>query len=1145
MLRKLLIFASSALLWLAIAPEASAQYDASCFETTSVLDSGRWVKIKVTETGLHQITYDELRDMGFDDPELVAVYGYSGLALSSHRLTNEIPDDLPPVPVYYAADKLVFYAEGDTRLTPVSGGGSSSSTLTYAALERNFYSTYSVYYLTDELPAAGPERLSAITTVKSNLTWGFAMENHSFEKENPGMTGPRFFGTSFVKEPVQTVDFALEGFTTVDKANPMYNVNVAAQFNSSSTYKITLPSGETATSQMLRGTSSHDLSYNAMVDNYVDYNLQPSAEGKYSMTLDFSASPLGYAAIQNISACYPRSVDMTGLDELELVFKGMNANVEVAMQGAPAGVVAWDITDPLNIKSFTIKERANNIRGFGYRTSHSSLAGGYNKVVAFNPDGEFRSVEYIDEAENQNLHSMATPDMLILTTAELAPAARALADLHRDHHNMDVAVVIQNQVYNEFSAGNYHILGLRRFIKMLYERTPGKLQSLILMGAPTYDNRGLTMNNEEESHATYLPGFVNEAFEDCGHYSRAYTTDAYFGMLGEDTGTFDPLTKEININVGRIPAEKLEDAMLYVQKVDDYLNHVPSSAYPTKVLLMSDDGDANGHLKDAEAIGNIVRKYSPSSTLLRAYNSLYQMENGSALKLRNLSIGMLTRGVGYWHYSGHAGVAGLTLDDLWPINVAKTTSYSVPPFTMLSACRTLYMDHRMPYLGYEMLFKRDGGSIAIVGALCEVYKDQNQVLAANVAEQFFSAKPGTTVGDVYRKAHNAAVNYSYSLSTVTERNKLRINLQAFNLAGDPALPLRAPAYNIALNTINGETVPAQEEYSIPSGQTVTISGTVTDADGNLSADFTGKGYISIFGGEKVMKVINADTAASRNETVTLDEDQIYEGAFDIEGGSFTTELFLPAPTFPDAINRVALFAVDGDGEKIAMGGHVNINIGDFPDDEIAESDVPVIEEMYLNSPSFSDGDIINSDPVLVARIAANNFGVVGSTTSLGRSAQLTLDGSRTFPMAASVLTPTSDGGATVRFPIDGITNGRHTLTLRVYNYLGEATSRSINFTMANVPAKGKLSVTEAPAAGQATIMLDHNIPTEPTGRLIVKDAKGHVVYTDADATFPYVWDLNDVNGKDVPNGRYLIEAFITGDGMYGATETTEFIIHRP
>lgn len=67
------------------------------YASSSVLASGRWVKVSVAETGLHLITTVELRRYGFTDPKAVKVYGYGGRRLPDLLTVDEYVDDLTPV----------------------------------------------------------------------------------------------------------------------------------------------------------------------------------------------------------------------------------------------------------------------------------------------------------------------------------------------------------------------------------------------------------------------------------------------------------------------------------------------------------------------------------------------------------------------------------------------------------------------------------------------------------------------------------------------------------------------------------------------------------------------------------------------------------------------------------------------------------------------------------------------------------------------------------------------------------------------------------------------------------------------------------------------------------------------------------------
>ena len=68
---------------------------ANHYSPSSVLSSGRWVKIRVNESGIQQITHQQLKDWGFDDPAKVTVYGFGGVAGVPELLDESIPDDLP------------------------------------------------------------------------------------------------------------------------------------------------------------------------------------------------------------------------------------------------------------------------------------------------------------------------------------------------------------------------------------------------------------------------------------------------------------------------------------------------------------------------------------------------------------------------------------------------------------------------------------------------------------------------------------------------------------------------------------------------------------------------------------------------------------------------------------------------------------------------------------------------------------------------------------------------------------------------------------------------------------------------------------------------------------------------------------------
>ncbi len=113
----------------------------------SVLATGKWAKIRVSETGVCQLSESVVRQAGFTNINKVRIYGYGGNLQNEALYASDIKatDDLKEVPQCIVGGKHLFYAKG-----PVSWSSSTISRRT-----RNPYSDYGYYFITqtDEEPA--------------------------------------------------------------------------------------------------------------------------------------------------------------------------------------------------------------------------------------------------------------------------------------------------------------------------------------------------------------------------------------------------------------------------------------------------------------------------------------------------------------------------------------------------------------------------------------------------------------------------------------------------------------------------------------------------------------------------------------------------------------------------------------------------------------------------------------------------------------------------------------------------------------------------------------------------------------------------------------------------------------------------------
>ena len=95
---------------------AASAFSSNKYASTSRLASGKWVKIALTKSGMYQITYDQLAEMGFSDPSKVKVYGHGG-SLMSELLDGNAIDDLQQVAIGRSNNKIYFYANGLVKMT--------------------------------------------------------------------------------------------------------------------------------------------------------------------------------------------------------------------------------------------------------------------------------------------------------------------------------------------------------------------------------------------------------------------------------------------------------------------------------------------------------------------------------------------------------------------------------------------------------------------------------------------------------------------------------------------------------------------------------------------------------------------------------------------------------------------------------------------------------------------------------------------------------------------------------------------------------------------------------------------------------------------------------------------------------------------
>ena len=157
----------------------------------SILSQGKWAKISVSNTGIHQLTASTIKSAGFSDISKVKIYGYGGNlvpeVLSDSYLREY--DDLKEIPTCTVGGKKLFYAKGS-----IYWDSNASSVRT-----RNPYSDYGYYFITEN----DSEPLTCTEEELLNTAWPTPDAYHTlYEKDEfSWMSGGR---NLFYKEAIES-----------------------------------------------------------------------------------------------------------------------------------------------------------------------------------------------------------------------------------------------------------------------------------------------------------------------------------------------------------------------------------------------------------------------------------------------------------------------------------------------------------------------------------------------------------------------------------------------------------------------------------------------------------------------------------------------------------------------------------------------------------------------------------------------------------------------------------------------------------------------------------------------------------------------------------------------------------------------------
>lgn len=1105
------------------------------YAESSVLATGKWKKIRIVNSGVYKLTYQDLTQMGFADPSKVRVYGYGG-AMLTEAFKYPKPDtkatgDLPEVPVYKGSNYILFWGQG------VISWKYSNSLFTHTV---NPYSSYAYYFLTD---SKGTPSDMAIEQSISNpdITVNTFDDYDVHEKDlvNVGATGREFYGEDFSLTTSQTFPFAIPGITATKPIT--VGIDFIAKSSAGATFKVSVNNQQILSTNM--PAASSDQYEKAKSLTTTSYFTNSALDQLINVKIDYGKANDLNCRLNYIRLNMQRDLKLYNSFTPFRSIAAIGSNATYVISNTNDNVKIWDISNGKCV------EMSKTTSGSVTQFAATSAADKPREFVAVDVQGSFAKPEVVGDVENQNLHALAQTDMIIICHPEFWSSAEKLAKLHRDStkDNLRVTIVSPEQIYNEFSSGTPDATAYRWFAKMFYDRAltaKDKPKYLLLFGDGSFDNRLLSSEWKNDPNVKLLLTYQSVASL---VETSAYVCDDYFGFLDDNEGE-NIVADGLDIGIGRFPIRNIYEADAVVDKIIAYANNTQLGPWKNNLCFVADDGDDNGHMRQSDQLTQSLeanyKQFVVNKIFLDSYKKVITSTGGTYPSAKKKLFDLLNSGVMALNYTGHGSVNAWAVEKIMTSADIQSLYLNRLPLWITATCDFSRFDDFNTTAGEEVILNPKGGGIGLITTTRVVYSAQNFRLNSALNELLLKKNTDGTrlrLGDIIRQTKVA-------LGT-SDQNKLN-----FTLLGDPALKLAYVEYKMEITSINGQSAD-QANPTLQALSEVTLSGRVLNPDGTFDPNFTGIIKPTVFDCEESVTTLDNDKTGS--PFTYKDRNKIlFTGKDSIRNGLFTFKFTIPKDmSYSFKSGRINLYGVDAKGNE-AQGYFEKFLLGGTNPNATVDVDGPTISKMYLNSESFVNGDIVNETPVLGVELQ-DNSGLNVSGTGIGHDLLLMVDN---LPQSTYVLNgyyEANSGSATsgkVSYVLPELSEGAHSLFFRAWDIQNNSSSKTINCVVkkGHAPRIFDLYTKNIvkQTAANVKFMLRHDRPnTNVTIKISVFNLSGVEVWSHSESgladlteAFPIDWNLKTNSGAIITPGMYLYRATIYTDSAQETTLTKKLFV---
>jgi hypothetical protein len=499
-------------------------------------------------------------------------------------------------------------------------------------------------------------------------------------------------------------------------------------------------------------------------------------------------------------------------------------------------------------------------------------------------------------------------DFIIIALARFAEGVIPLAR-HRAAQGLRVEVVLLEDVFDEFSHGEFTPHAIKNFLRYAHTRWQRPAPRYVLLVGDATRDVGVTGPDEA------MPTFLVDTYQ-----NGATASDHPFVCF--EKGDLPAMA------IGRLVPDSPEDLRAMVDKIITYETKAPLGPWRRRLSFIAGEGRF-GPAIDAAIEKMAVQMFCALVPYDYDVNMTYANPNSPYLyvpkKLSRKVVDRMSKGCLILNYIGHGWPGGF--DRLrwrgkrYPIflkkDVPKVATKGRNPIVVITACSTGHFDNPKSDSVSEELSKGKERAAAVFSATRISHPYANTVLSKELIEVFF-AKRSDRLGDYLMRCKKAILQGKdkwrksiefYGLMFLGDPNLLRRfcrdEVYLYNLLGDPALRPCFPTGTVALRA----------EKQVLVGTPLQVTGTVSNVK-------SGRGEVTLeIERDKIQKPLKKlkgkkgsalERAIEYNYKVANDK-VLLKRTVTVKDGGFRLVLKIPKKLKPGTY-YIKCYARDGSGD---------------------------------------------------------------------------------------------------------------------------------------------------------------------------------------------------------------------------------------